>query len=295
MLFINVPVGAAIVLATPRPIVESAPIPGRFDLAGALASTAGMTALVYGFIRAGTNGWGDGLATVAILTAAGLLAAFVAVERRAEQPLMPLRLFERRTTASDYITMLLVPAVLLGMYFFVVQFVQVVLGYSAIETGLAFLPMAVLIFFGSQAVPRFLPRFGPRPFMIVGAASLTAASFWLTQISATSGYLTAVAGPLVLFGLGGGLLFMPLSAVLLTGVRLEDSGAASGAMQACQQLGAALGVAILVSVFAAAAGDASTTTPEAFSAAIADAFTAATALARLTLALVVFAVRPPRL
>ncbi len=292
VLFINVPVGAAIVLAAPRLIEESARVPGRFDLPGALGSTAGMTALVYGFIRAGAQGWGDGVAVLAFVAAAVLLAAFVAIEQRAEQPLVPLRLFERRVTASAYVTMLLVPAVLLGMYFFVAQFLQIVLGYSAIETGLAFLPMAALIFAGSQAVPRFLPRFGPRPFMVAGALSLTAAALWLTQISATSGYLTALAGPIVLFGLGGGLLFMPLSAVLLSGVRLEDSGAAAGAMQASQQLGAALGVAILVSVFAGVASGAATTRPEAFSAGVADAFVAGTAFAVLTLVLVVFAVRP---
>ncbi len=163
VLFINVPVGAAIELATSRLIEESARIPGRFDLAGALTSTAGMAALVYGFIRAGAEGWGDGLAVLAFIAAVVLLAAFVAIEQRAEQPLVPLRLFERRVTASAYATMLLVPAVLLGMYFFIAQFLQIVLGYSAIETGLAFLPMAVLIFAGSQAVPRFLPRFGPAP------------------------------------------------------------------------------------------------------------------------------------
>ena len=292
VLFINVPVGAAIALATPRLIAESVRIPGRFDLGGALTSTAGMTVLVYGFIRAGAEGWGDRAAVVAFFAALVLLAAFVAIERRAEQPLVPLRLFESRVTGSAYATMLLVPAVLLGMYFFVVQFLQIVLGYSAIETGLAFLPMAVLIFAGSQAVPRLLPRYGPRPFMIVGALSLTAATLWLTQISATSGYLTALAGPIVLFGLGGGLLFMPLSAVLLSGVRLEDSGAAAGAMQASQQLGAALGVAILVSVFAATASGAVTTQPETFSASVADAFIAGSAFAVLTLLLVVFAVRP---
>lgn len=250
--------------------------------------------MVYGFIRAGAEGWGDGLGVVAFIAAVVLLASFVTIEQRAEQPLMPLRLFERRVTASAYATMLLVPAVLLGMYFFIVQFLQIVLGYSAIETGLAFLPMAVLIFAGSQAVPRFLPRFGPRPFMIAGAVSLTAATLWLTQVSASSGYLPAIAGPLFLFGLGGGLLFMPLSAVLLSGVRLEDSGAAAGAMQTSQQLGAALGVAILVSVFAGASSGAGATVPEAFSAGVADAFVAGTAFALVTLLLVVFAVRPPR-
>jgi formate hydrogenlyase subunit 4 len=147
----------------------------------------------------------------------------------------------------------LVPAVLLGMYFFLVQLLQIVLGYSAIETGLAFLPMAGLIFAGSQAVPRFLPRFGPRPFMIAGAR-----------------------------------------AVLLSGVRLEDTGAAAGAMRAAQQLGAALGVAILVSVFAGVASGAARTQPQVFSAEVADAFVTATAFAVLTLVLVVFVLRPSR-
>ena len=294
VLFINVPVGAAIVLSAPRLITESERMRGRFDLAGALTATAGTTALVYGFIRAGAEGWADGLAVAAFIAAAVLLAAFVAIEQRAGQPLMPLRLFERRVTASAYVAMLLVLAVLLGMYFFLAQFLQIVLGYSAIETGLAFLPMAVLIFVGSQAVPRFLPRVGPRPFMIAGAVALTAGSLWLTQISAASGYLTALAGPLFLFGLGGGLVFMPLSAVLLSGVRLEDSGAAAGAMQTSQQLGSALGVAILVSVFAGAVGGADATTPEVFASGVGDAFVASTAFAVLVLLLMVFAVRPPR-
>ncbi|UJA21646.1 MFS transporter [Thermoleophilia bacterium SCSIO 60948] len=290
VLLINVPVGAAIVALTARLVASSVRIPGRFDVAGALVSTGGMTMLVYGFIRAGAQGWGDDLAVVAFVLAVVLLASFVAIEQRVEQPLLPLRLFERSATASAYFAMLLVPAVLLGMYFFITQYLQVVLGYSAIETGLAFLPMAILIFAGSQAVPRYLQRIGPRPFMIAGGAALTAGTLWLTQLSASSGYLTAVGGPVVLFGLGGGLLFMPLSAVLLSGVRLEDSGAASGAMQTAQQLGAALGVAVLVSVFAGAGdGEAG---PAAFADGVADAFVAAAAFALLILVVITLAVRP---
>ncbi|MDQ6751254.1 MAG: MFS transporter [Actinomycetota bacterium] len=232
-----------------------------------------------------------GLAVAAFATAAVLLAGFIAIEQRAEQPLLPLRLFERRVTASAYLTMLLVPAVLLGMYFFAAQFLQLVLGYSAMETGFAFLPMAALIFAGSQTVPRF----GPRPFMIAGAVALLAATLWLTQLSASNTYIGALAGPLTLFGLGGGLLFMPLSAVLLSGVRLADSGAAAGAMQTAQQLGAALGVAILVSVFAAAAGGAGETEPGAFAAGAADAFVASAAFAVVALVLILTAVRPSQI
>lgn len=233
----------------------------------------------------------DRLALVAFALGAGLLAGFVAIERRAQQPLVPLRLFERSATASAYLAMLLVPAVLLGMYFFITQYMQVVLGYSAIETGLAFLPMAILIFAGSQTVPLLLPRFGPRPFMLAGGVALSAATVWLTQLSASSGYLTALAGPVVLFGLGGGLLFMPLSAVLLSGVRLEDSGAASGTMQTAQQLGAALGVAVLVSVFAGA-GASGTADPTAFADGVADAFVAGSGFALLTLVVIAIGVRP---
>lgn len=130
--------------------------------------------------------------------------------------------------------------------------------------------------------------------MIAGAVALLAATLWLTQLSASSSYLTALAGPLTLFGLGGGLLFMPLSAVLLSGVRLADSGAAAGAMQTAQQLGAALGVAVLVSVFGAAAGGAGQTDLEAFADGAAKAFVAAAAFATIALALIVAAVRPPQ-
>ncbi len=294
VLWINVPLGLVIVAVTFFVIQETERIPRRFDTAGTVTSMVAVASLVYGFIRAGEQGWGDAAAIVAFLVATVLTGVFVAIERRTEHPLLPLRLFERRVTACAYLTMLLIPGVMVGMYFFTAQFMQVVLGYSAIETGLAFLPMSLLIFTASRTVPVLLARFGPRPFMITGAVSLTVAMLWLTQLSASSAYVTSLAPALVLFGLGGGLLYMPLSAVLLSGVRSEDSGAASGAMQAVQQIGAALGIAVLVSVFGSSLRGTGEITPVAFADAVSNAFVVGAGLAGLVLALILIAVRPER-
>lgn len=294
VLWINVPVGAVIVALTLLVVTETVRVPRRFDVAGTVTSSVAMVSLVYGFIRAGDHGWGDDLSVVAFALAVVLLALFVMVERRAEQPLLPLRLLAHRVTASAYLTMMLVTAIMVSMFFFGSQFMQVALGYSAIRTGLAFLPLSVLIFTASRTIPTLMARFGPRPLLIVGASSLTVAMVWLTQLTASSGYLTSLAPPLVLFGLGAGLLYAPLSAVLLSGVAPEDSGAASGAMQAMQQIGAALGVAILVSVFGATTGRADETTPVQFADAVADTFIAGVMFAALALLLIVFAVRLQR-
>jgi EmrB/QacA subfamily drug resistance transporter len=292
VLWINVAPGIAIVALSALLIPETSRVPHRFDLAGTLTSTLGVASLVYGFIQAGAEGWTDGLTMAAFGIAVVLLGAFVVIETRAAQPLLPLRLFKRRLTSSAYLAMMTVPAVMVAMYYFTAQFMQTVLGYSAIETGLAFLPMSVLIFTGSRTVPKVLPRVGPRPLLITGALVLTIAMAWLTQLSASSSYLTALAGPLVLFGLGGGMLYMPLSSIVLAGVPHDDAGAASGAMQMVQQVGAALGIAVLVSVFGSALRSSEQVTPVAFASAASQAYLAGVGFAAVALLLTVFALRP---
>jgi EmrB/QacA subfamily drug resistance transporter len=293
VLWINVPPGIAIVALSALLIPETTRIPHRFDIAGAVSSTIGVAGLVYGFIRVGADGWTSSLTFAAFGIAAVLLAAFVLIESRVEQPLLPLRLFKHGVTSSAYLAMMLVPAVMVAMYFFTAQFMQVALGYSAIETGAAFLPMSVLIFAGSRTVPKLLPRFGPRPFLITGALFVTTAMVWLTQLSASSDYLTALAGPLVLFGLGGGMLYMPLSTVLLAGVPRNDAGVASGAMQMVQQIGAALGIAVLVSVFGSALRSSGEAGQVAYANAVSDAYRVGVGFAALALLLIIFAVKPP--
>jgi EmrB/QacA subfamily drug resistance transporter len=253
VLFINVPIGIAVVLLASRFIQESERRPGRFDLAGALTSTAGVTALVYGFIRAASAGWDDPGTLGAVVVAVVFLALFLVVETRAAQPIVPLRLFANRNRASAYVDMMLVPATLFGMFFFLTQFLQQVMGFSPITAGLAFLPLTIAIFTASWTVPRvFLPRFGAKPVLVAGATLIAGAMAWVTQISAGSSYVPDLLGPLVLFGLGAGCTFMPLTMTVLAGVPRQDTGAASGLLQTMQQVGGSLGVAILVTVFGTA-------------------------------------------
>lgn len=157
--------------------------------------------------------------------------------------------------------MLLLPATMFGMFFFLTQFMQDVLGFSPITTGLAFLPLTFAIFTASRLVPRLLPRFGPKPFLVTGATLLVGGMIWLAQISATSSYFPNICIPMLLFGIGAGCSFMPLTMTILTGVQRQDSGAASGLLQTMQQVGGSLGVAILVTVFGTASRSAATHLP----------------------------------
>jgi EmrB/QacA subfamily drug resistance transporter len=301
VLFVNVPIGIAIVLLTPRVVQESERHAGRFDLAGALSATTGMFALVYAFIRAASNGWSNAGTLAAFAAAVVLLALFLVVEVRAEQPIMPLRLLANRGRAGAYLDMLLLPAAMFGMFFLLAQFVQEVLGYSPLKAGFAFLPLTAVIFAASQAVPRWLPRVGPKPFMVSGTALILAGMLWLTQISADSDYLPDLLGPMLLFGIGVGFSLVPLTVLILSGVEERDSGAASGLLQTTQQAGGALGIAILVSVFGnagrnaaeggAAGGAHVAQTRQAIADAMGNSFAAAAIIAAAALLVALFAVR----
>jgi EmrB/QacA subfamily drug resistance transporter len=291
-LFINVPVGLIVLWLAPRHLPETEPRPGHFDLRGAVASTLGMTALVYGFVRAAEDGWGE-LWTIASFTAGvALLAAFVLNERRAEQPITPLRLFASRERSGAYAARILVVGGIFSMFFFVTQYMQGVLGYSPLHAGLAFLPMTAVLFSTVQIVPRVAPRIGATTVLIGGLAVALTGMSWLSRLSAETAFFPGIALPLVLLGFGMGLTLAPLTAAGIAGVADGDAGAASGIVNAAQQLGASLGVAILVTVFAGA-GD-----PSAGAAALADAVSAAltgsAVFLALGLAVVLVVMRAPR-
>jgi EmrB/QacA subfamily drug resistance transporter len=252
VLFINVPVGIAVVAVTPIFVAESPRQRGRFDVTGALTSIAGMTALVYGFIRAASSGWGNRLGLAAFAAAAVLLGAFLVTESRARQPITPLRLFTDRGRAGSYLARLLVVAGMFGMFFFLTQFVQDVLGFSPLATGIAFLPMTVTLFAVSRAAPRLLPRFGPTRLMVAGMLPVIAGMAWLSRVSVHSAYGSGILGPMLLLGIGMGVAFVPLTTVALAGVAPADSGAASSMVNVMQQVGGSLGLAILVTVFGTA-------------------------------------------
>ncbi|MGH3320291.1 MAG: MFS transporter [Streptosporangiaceae bacterium] len=252
VMFVNVPIGAVLLLAGAAVVTGTPRQPGRFDIAGAVTSTLGMTALVYGLVHAATAGWTAPTSLAAFAGGAALLTTFVIVERTAAAPIVPLGLFADRTRSGAYVARLLMFAGMMGMFFFLTQFLQDVLGYSPITTGLAFLPVTVALFSGSQASARILvERFGDRRVMMAGAATSAVGLLWLSQLSAGSGYLSLL-GPLVLLGLGNGTAIVPLTSAGLHGVRPDQAGAASGLVNVAQQVGGSLGLALLVTVFGTA-------------------------------------------
>jgi EmrB/QacA subfamily drug resistance transporter len=252
VLFVNVPIGLLIAFLAPLYIPESPRHPGRFDIAGALTSTLGMVSLVYGFIRAAEEGWRDGLTLGSFGAAVVLLLAFALVESRAREPITPLRMFADRNRSGTYMIMLSLAAAMFGMFFFIVLFVQNVLNYSPIQAGLAFLPVTVAIAIGAGLSQRLLPVLGPKPFMATGSLIVVSGLLWQSFLSTDSSYLGGVLGPLLLFAFGMGLNFVTLTLTAVSGVAQHEAGAASGLLNATQQVGGSLGLSILTTVFGTA-------------------------------------------
>ena len=287
-LFINVPIGIALILAAPRVLPESERRTGHFDLAGAASSTLGMFALVYGIVRAATNGWSDRLTVASLAGGVLLLALFVVNERRALQPITPLHLFRSRERAGAYVARILFVGAMFGQFFFLTQFLQSVLGYSPLEAGVAFLPLTLVMFSMVFVVPRLSARLGSVKLLAGGIATALVAMTWLSQLSAGTSYLTGVAIPMVILGIGAGAAFTPLTSLGVAGVAAEDAGAASGLVNVAHQLGGSLGLGVLVTVFASA-------TPSAGLAhAISTALTAGAGMLALALVVVLVVIRRPR-
>jgi EmrB/QacA subfamily drug resistance transporter len=250
--FVNVPIGIVLLILARRDLPETDRHTGRVDVPGALTSTIGMAALVFGFVRAAAAGWQAGSTIAAFAVGVVLLAAFALIESRVATPITPLRLFADRDRVFSYLTRLVMVGAMFGMFFFLTQFLQDVLGYSPLISGLAFLPLTVALFAASQLAARvLLARFGPKRLMVGGLTTSTIGLLLLTQLSATSGY-GLILGALLLFGIGNGLAFVPLTMASLAGVDPKDAGAASGLVNVMQQVGGSLGLSILVTVFGTA-------------------------------------------
>jgi EmrB/QacA subfamily drug resistance transporter len=252
VLFVNVPIAIAIALLVPLYLTESEKQPGRFDVAGAVTSTLGMTSLVYGFIRAGQDGWSDTLTLTSFVAAIVLLVGFIRIELVSAQPITPLHLLKDRNRGGSYLVMLCLAAALFSMFFFLTLFVQDVLGYGPLKAGFAFLPVSATIIVVATFVSKNMLKFGPRPFMIVGAVLTAVGLSWLSQISADSSYVTGILLPIILFAAGMGNLFVPLTVAAVSNVSDAESGAASGLLNVMQQVGGSLGLSILVTVFSTA-------------------------------------------
>ncbi|MFZ0187372.1 MAG: MFS transporter [Streptosporangiaceae bacterium] len=256
VLFINVPIGIAVLAIAPLFVAETPRQAGRFDLAGAVTSTAGVASLVYGFVRAAADGWGDHLTLAAFGAAAVLLVGFLVIESRVHQPITPLRLFADASRSGSFAARLLLIAGMFGVFFFLTQFLQKVMGFSPLRAGVAFLPLTAALFGLSRTAPRLMPRLGAKPLMIIGMLPAIASLAWLSRVSPATGYWSGVFGPMMLLGIGMGLVFVPLTTASLAGVAPADSGAASSMVNVMQQVGGALGLAVLVAVFGTASRNA---------------------------------------
>ncbi|MCZ8158554.1 MAG: MFS transporter [Rhizobiaceae bacterium] len=248
--FINLPIGLGMIAASLRFIPESTRQEGRFDLAGALTATVGMVAIVYGLIRSASHGWGDPETLAVIAVAIALIVAFVFVECRAAQPIVPLRLFASRERAGAYAARVLFLGSMVGFFFFTTQFLQSVLGYTAAESGLAFLPATLVNFVSAMLVPRLTPKLGNGRLLAIGLVLSFAGMFWLSRVTANADFLSAVALPMVLIGWGQGFVLGPLTTAGISGVARADAGAASGVVNTAHQLGNSLGLAALVAAAA---------------------------------------------
>ncbi len=252
VMFVNVPIGAVVYLIGRRVLPETPRQRGEFDLAGAFTSVLGMSSLVFGFVQAASDGWSSPVTLLAFVAGVVLMTAFVLTERRAAQPITPLRLLADRSRTSANVSRGLLFAGMYGMFFFLTQLLQDALHYSSLETGFAFLPMPLSVFAVSRLTSRFLVhRFNGKAIALVGV-TLAASGFLLaSQLSTTSSYGHVIAC-LLLFGSGNGLCFVTLTSAALAGVPAADAGAASGLVNVTQQLGGTLGVAILVTIFGSA-------------------------------------------
>ena len=255
VLFINVPVGVAVIVLAARFVAESPRVRAGLDLPGALTGTAGLAAIVYGLTSTATSGWHHPPAIGALAAGALLMAGFVTVERRAAAPLIPPRLFANWNRAVGYLGFFL-GTTTLAVLFFLTQFLQNIRHFSALATGLAFLPLAVMLFAMTRLLPLLVQRFGARALVVAGTASTLAGMLYLTRLTPDSGYLGALLVPLVLIGTGMGLGLAPLNVVIMATVRPADAGAAGGVLQSMQQVGGAFGLAVFITIFGLAGASA---------------------------------------
>ena len=257
--FINVPIGALVLTLAPRIVPETRSPPatrGDYDVEGAVAITLGTMALVFTLINAGGWGWASGRTLAGFATAIVLIAGFVFIERRHENPLVPLRIFSNRSLAASDATMLVVAAALFGVFFFCTLYLQQVLGYNALRTGVAYLPWTLTTITASTLASRVVDRFTPKPVLLCGLLAATAGFLLLTRLSGDADYACHVLPAMIVLGAGLGMSFVPITISATSGVAPDDSGLASGLLNTTQQVGGSLGLAILTTVSTTRTADA---------------------------------------
>jgi EmrB/QacA subfamily drug resistance transporter len=250
VLFVNVPIGVVLAIAAPRVLAATQRRPGRLDLPGALTVTAGMVLLVYGLSRAATYGWTDSMTLTALGLAVVLLLVFVAIESRSQHALMPFSIFAQRNRNGAYALSLIIGVAVFGVFFFLTQYVQNILGFSPLLAGIAFLPMTAAIIVTSQVVARLIGRIGPQRFITVGPLFVAGGLFWLSRIDGHTSYAAGLVGPMLLIAVGMGNIFVPLTLMAVAGTRPNETGLASALLNVGQQIGGSIGIALLGTIAA---------------------------------------------
>lgn len=245
--FINVPIGLA-VLSGSRLLVEAELHKGRVDLLGAVTSIGGMTALVYGITSGGEHGWTSSLTLVSFATAVVLLPLFVMLQARGNDPLLPLRLFQDRNRTGSYLGTALLAFGPMGAFYLLTLYMQHIVGYSPIQTGLSWLPFAVGIVLGAGIGSKLVLRFAPRQVAVPGMLTAAVALLWLSAIGSEFNYVTQFLPAVFLLAFGFALGLVSLTLTAVKGVRAQDSGIASALLNASQQIGVAFGLAVLSTV-----------------------------------------------
>jgi MFS family permease len=250
VLWVNFPVGLIAAALSPSLIAESRSQSRtrHFDLAGAITVTAGLSTLVYALVGAADAGWGSTKTVGFLAASAALLAAFIAIERRSSSPLVPFRIFRLRTLTGANVIGVLTGASLFSMFFFISLYMQQVLGYSPIHAGLSYLPLALSIIVSAGIASTLVTRVGFKPVMATGMALIAAGLAWFSQVSVGGGFLTDILGPSLLAAVGLGFVFVPQTIAAVSGVEERDSGLASGLINTSQQVGGALGLAVLSTI-----------------------------------------------
>lgn len=257
--FINVPIGMLLIVAARRYVPETARRVGRFDLAGAVLSTLGMVALVYGLVHAAEESWFHPGTALPITAGAALLSLFIWNEARAAQPILPLRLFASGERSGAYASRVLFVGGVMGFFFYATQYLQGVLGMRPLWAGMAFLPSMLANFVVAMWVPRLVRRFGNAGTLAGGLVMSMVGMAWLGRIEVGTPLITGVMLPMVLVGAGMGCSMSPLTIAGVSDVAAEDAGSASGLVGVAHQLGGSVGLALLVVVFAMSAATGSDT------------------------------------
>jgi EmrB/QacA subfamily drug resistance transporter len=250
VLFVNVPVGLLAALVAPRLVAADRPVAQGegFDLPGAVTVTAALISLVYGVVEAPQYGWTSARTAGFLAAAAVLLVTFIAIELRATHPLVRLGIFRTRNLAVADAAGMLSGAGMFAMFFFMSLYMQIVLHYSALEAGVRYLPLAVTISISAGITSQLVTRFGYKYVMVAGMTLVGAGLLLLTRIGAADSYGTDVLPAMLVFSLGMGMTFVPLQIASVTGARPAEIGLASGLINACVQIGGAIGLAVLSTV-----------------------------------------------